>query len=263
MRHIQELPPIVFIGAGNLATNLAVALNRNGIPIAQVYSRTEDSAIALAGKVYCPYTTDIESIITGACIYICAISDNALIELIPRLTNGRESSLWVHTAGSLPMEVWGNLENYGVFYPLQTFSKNREVDFSKIPFFIEANNEKHTGMLIKLAKVLSDKVYGISSAQRMKLHLAAVFACNFTNYMYTVAADIVSEEKLPFEILLPLIDETASKVHELSPEQAQTGPAVRFDRNIIGKHLDILKEYPDIQRLYELLSTSIYTRKNQ
>ena len=264
MKRSIEDTPIVFIGAGNLATNLAKALYRKGFRIVQIYSRTEESARNLAEKVEAEFTTDLGDINPYARLYIVSLKDSAFTELLPGIVAGkRKESLLVHTAGSLPMSVWeGYAEYYGVFYPMQTFSKQREVDFREIPFFIEASTPEDTELLKAVAATLSERVYEADSEQRKSLHLAAVFTCNFTNHMYALAADLLEKYHLPFDVMLPLIDETARKVHELKPKAAQTGPAIRYDENVINNHLGMLSDDVEMQRLYELISRSIFNRKS-
>lgn len=250
---------IIFIGAGNLAANLAKALHGKGYHISQVYSRTELSAKTLATMISADYTTVPEDIINSADLYIVSLKDSAFEELLPKITVGKQQALMVHTAGSIPIDIFKNaMPRYGVLYPMQTFSKQREVCFDSIPFFVEANNTTDLELLKELAQTLSNKVYEASSEQRRYLHLSAVFACNFTNHMYALCEVLLKKHNLPFEVMLPLIDETARKVHELSPEQAQTGPAIRYDENVINKHLDLLADNPEMQQLYELISKSIH-----
>lgn len=254
--------PIVFIGAGNLAVNLAQALFCSGFEIMQVYSRTEESAKSLAEKVNAGWVTDLKEVILNASLYIVSIKDSALTELLQQIVSGKDGALLVHTAGSIPMSVWkGKTTRYGVLYPMQTFSKQREVNFKEIPFFIEAAQREDVELLKAIASVLSDKVFEADSRQRRSLHLAAVFACNFTNHMYVLTADLLKKYGLPFEVMLPLIDETARKVHTLSPLEAQTGPAVRYDENVINKHLEILADEPEMKEIYRILSESIYKYK--
>ena len=252
-RSVQDTP-IVFIGAGNLATNLAKALYRNGFRIVQVYSRTTDAARTLAQAVEAEYTTELSAVSKEARLYIVSLKDDAFVELLPEIVAGKGDALLVHTAGSIPMSVWdGRASRYGVFYPMQTFSKQRAVDFHAIPFFVESNSPEDTELLKAVASVLSEKVYEATSEQRRSLHLAAVFTCNFANHMYALAADL----------LLPLIDETARKVHELEPKLAQTGPAVRYDENVISKHLEMLADEPEMQELYRLISENIHHLQNK
>jgi predicted short-subunit dehydrogenase-like oxidoreductase (DUF2520 family) len=253
---------MVFVGAGNLATHLAQAFYRNGYRILQIYSRTESSARTLAEKVEADYTTDLHKLpANDISLYVVSLTDSAFAELLPEMTAGREQALWVHTAGSLSMDVWKNrVKRYGALYPLQTFSKQREIDFRNVPFFIEAAHKEDTAYLKTIAGSLSSKIYEADSEQRKYLHLAAVFACNFVNHLYALSADLLGKYNLPFELLLPLIDETAQKIHELPPEYAQTGPAVRYDKNIMDKHLSMLANQPELQKIYRLLSENI--RKN-
>lgn len=250
---------IVLIGAGNVATHLGQTLHKVGYKIVQVYSRTEASASVLAAALSADYTVNIEEIRCDADIYMVALKDTALQELAPRLVRGREKALFVHTAGSMPMDLWKDWAcRYGVLYPMQTFSKQREVDFSTVPFFIEASASEELLLLHELAGKLSPKIYEATSQQRKHLHLAAVFACNFVNHMYALSMQILQQQGLPFEVMLPLIDETARKVHQLSPVEAQTGPAIRYDENVINKHLELLAGDPSVQELYEKISKSIH-----
>lgn len=263
MRRSIEDTSIVFIGAGNLATNLAKALYDNGFRIIQVYSRTEESARALAQVVEATYTTDLSSVVTDAQLYIVSLKDAAFVQLLPEIVAGKENALWVHTAGSIPMDVWADKVNrYGVLYPMQTFSKQRVVDFQHIPIFVESNSEADTRFLKAVASVLSKQVYEATSEQRKNLHLAAVFTCNFTNHMYALAAGLLKKHQLSFEIMLPLIDETARKVHEIEPHLAQTGPAIRYDENVINNHMQMLSDEPEMQELYRLISESIHRQNS-
>lgn len=258
MKRSIEDTSIVMVGAGNLATNLAKAFYRKGFRIEQVYSRTEDAARILARQVEASFTTDVNRLAPHARLYVAALTDEALPALIPHLVAGHEEALWVHTAGSLPMDIWeGQAQRYGVFYPMQTFSKQQEVDFTQIPIFVEGCDEVCTGFLRAVASILSSKVYEATSEQRRYLHLAAVLACNFTNHLYDLAGHLLAKHGLPFEALLPLIDETARKVHVLTPHDAQTGPAIRGDKSVMEEHLRLLDEEPAIQELYRKLSESI------
>jgi len=251
---------IVLIGAGNVATHLGMALQDKGHDVVQVYSRTMESASALASRLDADALTSLDAVCRDADIYLVALKDDALLNLIPSIVKGREDALFVHTAGSVGMDVWkGYAARYGVFYPMQTFSKARAVDFSSVSFFVEASGNEELVMLKDLALSLSPKVYEATSAQRSYLHIAAVFACNFANHMYALSERLLEKNGLPFDAMLPLIDETARKVHELSPGKAQTGPAVRGDENVMNKHLDMLAEDEELQELYRRISKSIKT----
>lgn len=249
---------IVLVGAGNVATHLGGAWQKAGYEIAQVYSRTSTSALELANRLGVGYTTSLEDLCADADVYVVMVKDAVLQELIPLLVKGKENALFVHTAGSMPMSVWeGHAIRHGVLYPMQTFSKAREVDFSSVSFFVEANDEAELFILKSMAAALSPKVYEATSAQRTYLHIAAVFACNFANHMYALSARLLEKNGLPFDAMLPLIDETARKVHELHPQDAQTGPAVRRDENVMGKHLTMLEDEPGIKDIYKMISDSI------
>lgn len=251
---------IVFIGAGRLATHLAIELSKHAFNIQQVYSRTDDSAWQLAQKVNSKSTSDIKQIDNNADIYIFSIKDSALPGILSEIPSN--DGLWLHTAGSIPSDIFKEYSNrYGVLYPFQTFSKDRNLDFHKIPLFIEANNKNDLDLLHNICQKFSDKVYTLSSEKRQYLHLTGVFACNFVNHMYAVSQHILEKENIPFEILLPLIDETASKVHTLSPKEAQTGPAIRYDENIINKHINLIED-ADLKEIYTLISKNIYKTNN-
>ncbi|MBP3519472.1 MAG: DUF2520 domain-containing protein [Parabacteroides sp.] len=247
---------IIFLGSGNLATRLSLEMHRKGMTIGQVYSHTSENAQRLATRLGCSWTTDPDTVDPDADLYVFSLKDTALADVIARMRpNG---GLWVHTAGSMPMDVFsGYTANYGVLYPMQTFSKTREVDFRVIPFFIEANTSENAGKLQKVAEMLSGNVRFLSSEKRKSLHLAAVFACNFTNHIYALAVKLLQEQDIPADVLLPLIDETAAKIHTMSPRAAQTGPAIRYDENVIHKHIAMLDD-PDMQSIYRLLSQSIH-----
>ncbi len=251
-----------FIGAGNLAVHLSKAFQNKGFRISQIYSRSEKSAKFLASELSVNYTTSLTEIDKTADIYFVAIKDSAIDEVLNQIDF--KNKLLVHCSGSLPLLVLEKYsENIGVFYPLQTFSKNREIDFSEVPVFVEANSPDNEKLLLEIAVQISDSVSVIDSEKRKTLHISAVFACNFVNHFYTIAADILKVEKISFEVLKPLIMETAKKVQKLEPEEAQTGPAVRFDENIINEHFKELKTFPEYQQLYMSISKSIFDRYNK
>ncbi len=250
---------IVILGAGNVATHLSKALQQKGFTIAQVYSKTTLSAKTLADCLNVAYTTTIEEVYTKADIYIYAVRDNALSEIISKLHVA--DAIHVHTAGSVDINIFeSKASRFGVIYPMQTFSKTKEVNFQEIPLLVEGNNERTTETLFGIAQQLSNKCYKTDSEQRKKIHLSAVFACNFTNYMYTIAEELIGETDVPFDILQPLIAETAEKIKHLSPAKAQTGPAVRYDTTIMEKHLKMLENRPELQQLYKEISRLIYIK---
>lgn len=249
---------VTLIGAGNLATQLGKSLKKAGVIISQVYSRTEDSARTLGELLEAEWLTDIKALHDEADIYIFSVKDSVLCELISEVCKGRGNKLFLHTAGSMPMSCFeGKALRYGVFYPMQTFSKTKDVDFERIPVFIEGNSIETEDVIRSLANKLSQRVIRLSSADRKYLHLAAVWACNFTNYCYTVASDILGEHGIPFDVMLPLINETTEKIQKISPKEAQTGPAVREDRNVISKQLELMNGKEDLQELYKMLSKGI------
>jgi predicted short-subunit dehydrogenase-like oxidoreductase (DUF2520 family) len=240
---------IVLIGAGNVATQLGLALKKNHT-ITQVFSRHLTNASSLAKRLNATATDNIEKISTNADIYFLSVTDDAIKPLVNELPSN--NGIVVHTAGSVSIDVLGRYKNYGIFYPFQTFSKNRDISFDNIPIMIEGNAENTTNKLFKLASSLSANVHKVNSEQRLLLHIAAVFACNFTNHLYHISKKISDKAELPFNILQPLIEETVSKAFKVSPENAQTGPAARDDRQTMDKHIDILNKSFNDKKLVEL-----------
>ena len=251
---------VTLIGAGNLMTNLAPALAAvDDVCIRQVWSRTEASAKALAEMLGVGFTTDLTAV-ADADVFIIAVKDSALETLVPVLTSRHPESVFLHTAGSMPMSLFeGFARHYGVLYPMQTFTKGKSVDFKEIPVFVEANDEKALDVVKRLSKGVSDNVYELSSDKRRYLHLAAVFACNFVNHCYHLSACVLEQQGIPFKVMLPLIDETARKVHQLHPHDAQTGPAVRYDQNVIERQMAMIDD-EKTRQIYELLSKSIHDK---
>ncbi|MFP4621289.1 MAG: Rossmann-like and DUF2520 domain-containing protein [Bacteroidales bacterium] len=256
---------IVFIGAGNVATNLAMAFRKSGHEIVQVYSRTSGSAEELAHQTVAEPITQLNRVVADADIYFLTVKDDVLEEVLNRFPH--KNVFLVHTAGSVSMDLLSDFTNdYGVFYPLQTFTKDWLSDFSDIPLCIEANTDKNLNILGELAEELSNNVYHIDSMQRLYLHVAAVFACNFTNFMFASAENILQHHEIPFNVLKPLIRETVEKALIHSPYKSQTGPAVRGDRETIEKHLELLSHSRKLQNLYRFVSDAImdfYQSKGQ
>ena len=250
---------ITMIGAGNLATHLARALRGAGCRILQVYSRTMQSAEALASQVGAVPVCDTGDIDDAANVLIFALADKALPDVIPLVAKRNPHAVMAHTAGSMPKSLFEPYAaHYGVFYPMQTFSKAREVDFSRIPCFVEAADDDTLHTLLRMAALVSTQIYLADSEERRKLHLAAVFACNFANHCYAAAQQLLGEQGIPFEVMMPLIDETADKVHTLAPVDAQTGPAVRFDENVMAAQMQSLDGHPLLREVYEVMSRSIH-----
>lgn len=242
---------VVVLGSGNVAHHLiSVFKSTEGIDLVQVYARHPEAlAKLLPGEKITSKISDLAM----ADLYIIAVSDGAINEIIPHLPFTER--LVAHTSGSMPLQK-DNGQRNGVFYPLQTFSKNKTIDFKSAPICLEAENEQDFVILKQLADAVSDNVYQIDSVQRRALHVAAVFCNNFTNHLYTVGSEICKENKIPFDILKPLIQETTDKIMYLSPLQAQTGPAIRGDETTINAHLDFLKD-DTMKSIYELLTQSI------
>lgn len=246
---------IVCIGAGNVASHLAKDLFEKGFTIAQIVSRTEQSASGLAQCVNAEWTTSIEEA-QPADLYLYSVSDSALEDVIRR--NPYHEGFHIHTAGSMPLSVFeGNKKKHGILYPLQTFSKDKPLKLDEVPLFVEAGTHHDLQELKALATLLSPKVYEANSSQRQQLHLAAVFCCNFSNHLFAIADTLLKEANLPFEIVRPLIQETIDKTSTLPPREAQTGPAVRNDQNVMEKHLTKLTDHSQWQEIYRLLSDSI------
>ncbi len=255
---------IVLIGSGNLATHLGKALKDAGHDISQVYSRTLSSATLLANAIGCGATDDLTQLDNNADAYIISVKDSALAQVCAAACKNQVKGVFLHTAGSMPMGLFeGHAPHYGVLYPMQTFSKATEVDFSVIPTFIEYNDAIAERTIKALATSITRHVYPLSSADRKYLHLSAVWACNFVNHCYDISARILSAHNIPFEVMLPLIKETARKVERISPHEAQTGPAVRYDENVINAQKQLMADSPTWQRLYGLLSESIHEVHNR
>lgn len=250
---------ISFIGSGNLAWHLAPALDNVGYSVKEVYSRDPKHARALVGRLY---QADVKSTLdfstSASDVFMIAVSDDAIQDIVREIILPDDSIL-VHTSGSQPLSLLGfaATPNTGVFYPLQTFSKAKKVDFSEIPIFIESEVDEVNKTLMKMAKSISKKAKVISSENRKALHVAAVFASNFSNHMLTISKNIAEQYGVDFEVLKPLIAETLNKSINIGPENAQTGPAKRGDMEILDSHLEFLKDNPDVAEIYRIISQHI------
>lgn len=243
---------VVFLGFGNVNSHLLKALHNNSkVSVIQVFNRNFIKMISPFEKI--PFTDDISKI-ADADIYIIGIPDDAISSFSESLSF--QNKLVVHTSGGAAMNALAAKNRRGVFYPLQTFSKQRKVAFKEIPICIEAENTEDLKLLRKLGETISENVVEISSEKRAKLHLAAVFVNNFVNHLYGIGSEILKDEKLPFDLLKPLIAETASKIKTLSPEEAQTGPAKRNDKKTIEKHLHLL-ENNSYRDFYEMFTKAL------
>jgi predicted short-subunit dehydrogenase-like oxidoreductase (DUF2520 family) len=244
---------VVIIGSGNVATSLALALKEK-CDVIQIYSRTLDNAQRLAEMVGCNATCDLKELVPNADVYIVSVSDDAISNVTSAFPDN--SALWLHTSGSTPIEVFeGCRSRYGVLYPMQSFSKNYPTDMSEVHIFIEGNDSKTCLEVAELASLMTKNVHEATSAERERLHVAAVFACNFANHMFTLSNEVLDEAGIPFDAMLPLIKTTVAKLDILTPAESQTGPAARGDVKIIDKHLASL--HGDKRKIYKLLSQSI------
>ena len=232
---------IIIIGQGNVATNLHHAFTKRGAACQMVSSREGLDSLPAAN------------------VYIYAVKDEALAAVVAQV-KGKEKAMHLHTSGSMPISVFGEDKPHaGVFYPFQTFSKARVIeDFSTVPIFFEARGIDDISAVFSLALTITSHVYETTQHDRERLHVAGVYACNFANLMYTMAAELLQNTHIPFSALLPLIDETAAKIHTLAPRDAQTGPARRGDENVMAHHLALLDE--EKRQLYRLLSDAIRKR---
>lgn len=243
---------VIFLGFGNVNSHLLNALNKSPeVSVKQVFNRNYIKMISPFERI--PFTDDISKL-EDADVYIIGIPDDTISAFSDSLPF--QNKLVVHTSGGVSIEALSNKNRRGVFYPLQTFSKQREVEFKNIPICLEAENEKDLELLQKLGELISENVVDISSDKRAKLHLSAVFVNNFTNYLYKIGSEILSKENLPFDLLKPLISETASKIENLSPEQAQTGPAKRNDIKTIEKHLSLMESEEHIN-FYKMFTEAL------
>mgnify|MGYP003117222393 CR=1 FL=1 len=242
---------IVLFGTGNLATHLFEAYKDSlNFKIVQVFNHDLKSLKKFKSEI--ATTTNLSEIIQ-ADIYLLALKDDVLEDFSKKITDS--GALVVHTSGAVRMNVLQNFGRSGVFYPLQTFSKSKEVEFTTIPICVEANSASDKEVIFKMASEISTKVFEISSEQRKSLHVAAVFVSNFVNLLYTEGEIICKQNNVPFKILHPLIQETAGKILNISPREAQTGPAKRKDQQVITAHLGMLSE--EQKEIYSLLTKSI------
>ncbi len=249
---------ISFIGSGNVAWHLAPALDNAGYTVVEVYSRNKKNAKELVNRLYqAEVKLDLDFSNSTSEIFVIAVSDDA-IEEVAREVVVPDNSIVAHTSGasSLGLLEFIATDHSGVFYPLQTFSKKKSVNFGEIPICIESTSDYAEDMLNTMAKSISNEIYKIDSESRRALHLAAVFACNFTNHCLKLSEDILHSEKLPFDILKPLITETINKSLSIGPSNAQTGPAKRHDFETLDKHLDYIKDQ-ELAELYRLISQHI------
>lgn len=261
---IQEtnVSTISVIGTGNVGWHLATAFYRAGITIRHVVSRSEEHAKELAEQVGAAPVTDLSVIKDHPELCLVCVSDDAISSVAETF---RDSGVGlVHTSGSTGISVLTEVcQQAGVLYPLQTFTKGKDMEYAQVPFLIEATDTTFLKKLKTLAELLSEKVFEIDSEARRKIHIAAIFACNFSNHLVSIAADLMNENDFDYELLVPLITETMEKLQKMNPVAAQTGPAVRNDRAIIDRHLESLNNRPRERELYKLLSENILRYRNK
>jgi predicted short-subunit dehydrogenase-like oxidoreductase (DUF2520 family) len=246
---------IIFLGSGNVATHLAQAFKRAGQEVTQIWSKTEANARALAQTVGAVPITDLAELDLYADLYLIAVKDEAISDVAAALP--KLAGVVAHTSGATSIDALHGPEHYGVFYPLQTFSKQKSIDLSDAPLCLEASDAQAMAVLQDAAKLISSASYPVDSEKRKLLDLSAVFACNFSNHLYQMGYSIMQQHGLNFEVLKPLIMETARKVQDAVPFDVQTGPAVRGDEKTMDKHLQLLEDRPDLQDIYKTLSESI------
>ena len=250
---------ISIIGSGNVATNLAHAFDRAGHDILQVISANSERAKQLANCFGAYYGNSISSVDLNADFIIICVNDESYFNVLEELPKGLKSII-CHTSGPVSMDVISDYApNFGVFYPLQSLRKEKYIDFLDVPIFIEGNSTNVRENLMNLADTISNKISEVSSIEREKYHLAAVFANNFTNLMYTLSHKYLEDESLDFQNLIPIIKETANRLADDKPESWQTGPAKRGDTAIMQKHIDMLED-PKLKEIYKQLSD--YIRSN-
>ncbi len=250
-----SIKSVVIFGTGNVATHLAQVMTESGVEIRQIYGRTPENARHLASEKEVKAISTPGEADTTADLWLISVTDDAVGAIAEKLPDF--SGIVAHTSGSISIEVLNRFQKRGVFYPFQTLSKNREVDYNEVPFLIEGNDQETTKQLLRLAGILSTNVSEADSELRATLHIAAVLSCNFVNHLYTLSADLLENAGLSFKYLTPLIKETTQKVLSMSPREAQTGPAIRKDQTVMDKHVNKLVLKPHLQHIYRLLSEDI------
>ncbi len=252
---------VTLIGAGNVGFHLGKILYEKGFQILEVYSRTKEKAVSLANQLDAKYLSDLSLASSSTDLVILAVSDDAVSTVSKILSKTYHSSnpLIVHTSGATSSTILAPFfHRFGVFYPLQSFSRDKEIDFSNLPICVHAIHEGDLQALKTIAQKLTSKVYSINDQQRQVLHVAAVVVNNFTNHLYHLTHQLTQAHQVPFELLLPLIRETANKLEVMAPHDAQTGPAIRGDQRTIAQHLEFLEENdPELAKIYKIFTQSI------
>jgi len=258
----REICSVVFLGAGNLASHLALALVKQNLTVVQVYNRTAWKGKKLAAKTGAEYISCLDHITPDADLYILALSDSVLPEMVSKIRF--RGKLVVHTSGSLDMHILRPVSSrYGVFYPLQTFSARTKRSFHHVPVCVESHLVSDQYLLDDLARKLTDTVCILNSEKRKWLHMAAVYAGNFSHFMYIIAADLLRDKDIPFDLVKPLIGQVSKNARYDRLFPYLTGPAIREDMNILDQHRALLEHNPDYLEIYNLISANIIQYKNQ
>jgi len=250
---------VSFIGSGNLAWHLAPALDNAGHVVKEVYSRNPKHAEALTERLYqAVLKASLDFSTSSSRIFIVATPDDAIQEVAMNIVLPDDATL-VHCSGSQPLSIlqFAAAAHTGVLYPLQTFSQLKRVDFKTIPIFVESSTAESEKALMTLARAVSDKVRRITSEERKALHIAAVFASNFPNHMLAIAKSILQANRLDYDLLKPLIEETVNKSLSIGPENAQTGPAMRGDLEVLDRHMEFLQDDEKVSEIYRVISQHI------
>ena len=242
---------IAILGSGNVAYHLAKMFKEKNIPISQIFGRNEKDLQEISEQFEIPFST---TELADAELYFIAVNDDAVAAISKNIKN--QNSLVAHTSGSLPKEILEGNYRKASFYPLQTFSKSKMLQYSEIPFFVEAENEADSQILENLALKISEKVMKSDYEKRKYIHLTAVFACNFVNHLFARAKEISDSQQIPFDYFLPLIKETTSKIEKIEPKLAQTGPAIRNDEKILQLHEALITEEEHL-KIYQVMNESI------
>ena len=242
---------IVIIGSGNVSYHLAKAFQQNNIPVSQIFGRNESDLKFISDQLQIPFST---SKLNDADLYLICVSDGSVGEVSRLIT--KENCLVAHTSGSLPKEILAGNYRKASFYPLQTFSKSKNLDYKEIPFFVESEGEDDLELLKNIALKISKKVMVSTYEKRKYIHLTAVFACNFVNHLYARAKEISDSQEIPFDYFLPLIKETTQKIEILEPKLAQTGPAIRNDERVLKAHEELITDQEQL-KIYKIMNESI------
>ncbi len=257
MRVAKEIASVSIIGTGNVGWHMAKAMHQHGIAVINVVSRTQKNAEALASLVGAEAASGPEALYREPDLCMFCVSDDALEDVV-KTCYMDTGTILVHTSGSTGMEVFKKeSNNTGVFYPLQTFTRGREMTYDHVPFLVEGATPLVAESLLQLARKISGTAFEANADLRRKVHIAAVFACNFSNHLAAVASDLLKESGLDFKLLRPLLEETAGKLQSMDPFHAQTGPAVRKDMKIVQSHITALEDRPEEAAIYTLLTNNI------